>query len=300
LLDIERLTALRLLSTPVVLERLRAAVDGTVVLMKGYEVALAYEDPVLRPFIDLDILVEDSKTVQRSLVSAGFTEVLDPELFKDIHHERPLWLPGFPVKIEIHHAPKWPDELPRPTTEELLAAAVPSKSGIDGISSLPPAEHALVLAAHSWAHLPLRRLRELIDVAAVLQRADRAHADTLAGRWGIDRIWHTTSAVADSLFSGGRKTSAQMIWARHLLETRERTVFESHLRKWTSPFWALPWYRAVPASASEIVSEFIPGKDEGWRDKAARARRALSNRSLPRSEHESQLGPGAHRHRRRR
>jgi hypothetical protein len=132
------------------------------------------------------------------------------------------------------------------------------------------------------------------------EQADRGEISALARRWGIGRVWRTTLGAVDSLFYGERKTAAQAIWARHLLGARERTVFESHVQKWSSPFWAMPWYRALRVSAGEVVSEFTPGEDEGWRDKGARARRAFGNASLPRSEHDSQLGAGAHRWRRRR
>jgi hypothetical protein len=300
LLEEEHATGLRLISAPLVLERVRSAFDGTIVLMKGYEAALAYSDPALRPFVDVDLLVEDSHAAQRALLAAGFVEVGKPELFKDIHHQRPVWLPGFPLTVELHHEPKWPDLLAPSPAGEFLDAAVPSSSQVEGISTLPAAHHALVLAAHSWAHLPLRRIKELLDVAAVTEQAERGEINALARRFGISRVWRTTIGAVDSLFYGGPRTSAQAIWARHLLNARERTVFESHVQKWSSPFWTVPWYTAIPVSAGEVVSEFTPGEDEGWREKGARARRAFSNASLPRSEHDSQLGAGAHRWRRRR
>jgi hypothetical protein len=298
IVDEERTTALRLLSAPIVLERVRAACDGTIVLMKGYEVALAYSDSSLRPFVDIDLLVEDSLATQRALLAAGFVEVGEPELFTDIHHQRPLWLPGFPLTVELHHEPKWPDWQAEPPTRELLAAAVPSSIDVDGVSTLPAAHHALVLAAQAWAHRPLRRIAELLDVAVVAEQAERGEISALARRWRIGRIWRTTIGSVDSLFYGGQKTSAQGVWARHLLDARERTVLESHVQKWVSPFWAMPWHEAVSVSGSELLSAFTPGEDEGWREKGARARRAFRNALVPRSEHDSQLGPGAHRRRR--
>jgi hypothetical protein len=300
-LEDEYAAAIGVLSAPVLLERVRDACDGTIVLMKGYEVALLYEDPALRPFGDLDLLVEDSSAAQRALLAAGFVEVGEPELFVDIHHQRAVWLPALPLTIELHHAPKWPDRLRSPPpVDELLASAVPSASNVDGISTLLPAHHALILAAHSWAHLPLRRIQELVDVAVVVEGRDRGEIDALARRWGLDRIWHTTISSADSLFAEGSKTWAERIWARHLQDARERTVLESHLQKWFSEFWALPWYAAFPALASAVADEFTPAEGEGWREKNARIWHAFRNAFLPRSEHDNQLGPGAHRWRRRR
>ena len=88
-----------------------------------------------------------------ALCATGFVEVGNLELFKDIHHQRPLWLPGFPLTVELHHEPKWPERLGSAPGRELLDAAIPSGSGVEGISTLPAAHHALALAAHSWAHL---------------------------------------------------------------------------------------------------------------------------------------------------
>ena len=51
--------------------------------------------------------------------------------------------------------------------DELLAAASPRDGGPAGILVLPPEHHLLLLAAHSWAHEPLRRLRDIVDMALV-------------------------------------------------------------------------------------------------------------------------------------
>lgn len=300
LLEEERRAHLCALSAPVLLERVRSALQGPIVLMKGYEVALLYEDPSLRRFADLDLLVEDSSAAQRTLIAAGFIEVGDPDLFVDIHHQRPLWLPGFPLKIEVHHEPKWPEWIVRPPgVRELFESAVASSSGVEGISTLPPEQHAVLLAAHSWAHIPLRGVNELLDVAAVAESSERAEIATRAEAWGLGRVWRTTIGCVDSLFYGGRTTAAQRIWARHLADVRERTVLESHVQKWISGFWAMPWYKGLPLMASAVGAEFTPAEEETWRDKGGRVRRALRNAAVPRTLHDQQLGPGAHRRRRR-
>ena len=302
LVEQERTAALRVLGAPIVLERVRAACEGPIVLIKGYEVALLYGDPALRPFVDIDLLVEDSRGTQEALLNAGFVEVGKPELFTDIHHLRPVRLPELPLPmtVEIHHVPKWPDLMVPPATAELLASAVPSSTQVDGISTLPHAQHALILAAHSWAHLPLRRIQELVDIALLAEPTSRAELDALAARWELERVWQATRGCIDSLFYGGPKTWAQRIWAQHLLEARERTVFESHVQRWVAAFWALPSYQAFPTLAAAVADEFTPGQDEGWREKNARAWRALRNAFVARSEHDRELGPGAHRWRRRR
>jgi hypothetical protein len=277
----------------------REAYDGRLVLIKGYEVALRYPEPWLRPFSDLDLLVEDSAAAQHALQAAGFVEVGDPFIFHGIHHLRPLWLPGSILVIELHHVPKWPDGLALPPVRELFDAAVPSASGIEGLLTLPDELHALILAAHSWAHLPLRRLLDLVDIAAMTEGVDRRDLARLADRFGIGRIWNTSIAAADEVLGAGDKTVAGSTWGRHLAAARERTVVESHLERWLSPFWAHAAPRALLEVAPRLLDEIRPGQGEDWGDKGARIVRASRNALMRRSEHDLQLGPAAHRRRRR-
>ena len=101
------------LAVPPLLERVRAACDGPLVVMKGPEVAARYAEPSTRPFRDLDLLACDAAAVQRSLLDAGFQVAGEPELYVDIHHLRPLYWPGLPLVIEVHQRPKWPAGLAR-------------------------------------------------------------------------------------------------------------------------------------------------------------------------------------------
>jgi hypothetical protein len=134
----------------------------------------------------------------------------------------------------------------------------------------------------------------------VTEGSDRGEIRRLAKRWRFERVWRTTIGSVDSLFYGGSLTTADRIWARHLRGARERTVLESHVGKWLSAYWALPWPRAVVAMGSAVADEFRPAEGENWGQKRARAGRALRNASLPRSQHDRQLGPDAHRWGRRR
>lgn len=294
----ERLAGLRLTAAPMVLQRIRDAYDGRFALIKGYEVAVRFPDPLTRPFVDIDLLAEDAVAAHAALRAAGFVEIGDPERYLEIHHLRPLSLPGLTVPVEIHHKPKWPKGLVPPPTKDLLDRAVPSETGIDGIEALAPADHALVLAAHSWAHLPLRRLLELVDIALVSGEADPQEIEAHARGCGFERVWRTTKGSVDSLFYGGPPIAAQKLWARHLADARERTVFESHVERWLSPFWALPPVKATSAMGSTLRAEVGPAEGETWRGKLTRIRRALRNASASRSEHERQLGLEAHRRRR--
>ncbi|MDX6408870.1 MAG: hypothetical protein QOE13_1941 [Gaiellaceae bacterium] len=291
LVERERGAALMTITAPLLLEKIRLAFAGPIVLFKGPEVATRYPDPSLRPYGDLDILVPDARAAQEALIAAGFQELGDPALFVDIHHLRPLALPPFPLLVEVHARPKWIDALEPPPAAELIAAAVPSRLDVDGISTLRPDHHALVLVAHAWGHEPLRRISELVDVAAMTENLDRDELQTLARKWKMERVWNTTLATADALLSNDSTPEPLplRLWARNLPSTRSRTVFESHLERWIAGFWALPVRAALRAAASSAVRSFAPEEGETWGEKLARTRLAFRNASTPRSEHDRAL-----------
>jgi len=261
------------MAAPALLARVRAAYDGPLLLMKGPEVALDYGAPGLRSFGDLDLLTDDAEAAQAALIEAGFQEVFDEWIYEDIHHLRPLWWPGLPLVVELHTRANWPAAVPGPSTQELFAAAVPNRLGVAGITTLPPEHHTLVLAAHAWEHQPLGRLGNLIDVAVVLRRSDEAEVERLARRWGCLRMWRTTRNAIRALTGEGRSL-ALALWARHLYDVRERTVFEWHLKDLLAPAWGYPRRRVPGGIASEV-----------GRMEFSRTWRALRNARRPRSEH---------------
>ena len=261
------------MAAPALLARVRASYDGPLLLMKGPEVALDYGAPGLRSFGDLDLLTDDAEAAQAALIEAGFQEVFDADIYEDIHHLRPLWWPGLPIVVELHTRANWPAAIPGPSTAELFAAAVPSRLGVAGITTLPPEQHTLVLAAHAWEHQPLGRLGNLIDVAVVLRRSDEAEVERLARRWGCLRMWRTTRNAIRALTGEGRSL-ALALWARHLYDVRERTVFEWHLKDLLAPAWGYPRRRVPGGIASEV-----------GRMEFSRTWRALRNARRPRSEH---------------
>ena len=290
LVEEERLAVLVVLTTPILLERARAAYGGTMLLMKGPEAAARYPDPALRIFKDLDLLVDDAEAAQSAFLAAGFHAVGDPALYEDIHHLRPLAFPGLPLTIELHSRPKWVEGLTPPTPRELFAVAEEHHAaGVDGVLVLPPAHHALVLAAHSWGHEPLRRLRDLVDVAAVAQGLERDELRRLAAAWDLERAWTTTIDAADALFLGGSPPWAVRIWARNLEKARERTVLENHLARWLSNFWALPAPDAVRSLGETFAREIRPAPGESWSAKLSRSAKAVRNAALRRSEHDESL-----------
>jgi hypothetical protein len=267
------------------LARVRESWDGPLVLHKGPEVALDYPGPRLRRFCDLDLLTDDAASAQAALLAAGFQRTREAESNGVAHHLCPLELPGLPLTVELHSRANWGAGVPAPTTDELLASAIPSRLGVDGVATLAPAQHALVLAAHAWSHDQLGRLGNLIDVAATLRRANESEVAALARRWGCSRMWRTTRAVIGAELEGRGRSAAAAAWARHLRGVRERSVLEWHVKSALAPVWGLP-YRRVPAElARQAWATAATAEAEPWRMKLRRAGLALRNAGTPRSDH---------------
>ena len=290
LLARERRAAISALTAPLLLSRIRDAYDGPLLLVKGPEVAARYPDPTLRLFGDVDLLTPDPAAAQAALLAAGFVEVGDPDLYIDIHHLRPLEVPGLPLVVEIHSRPKWVPGLPTPSMDDLFADAVPAAGGPAGILSPAPAKHALLLAAHSWAHEPLRLLRDVVDFAAVSGEADREELRSLAETWGVERLWRSTDAAARAVLYGEARPRSLRFWAQNLGLARERTVLENHLQRWLSDFWVLPPTRALLRWPTIFKDEVMPDRSEPWRRKLARTALAFRNARRRRSEHDDEAG----------
>jgi len=289
MLAAERLAAAGTLAAPVLMAKVRAAIDGPVLLMKGAEVARHYPDPALRSFGDLDLIVPDAQRSQRQLMEAGLELCGEAWVYEGIHHLRPLRLPELPLIVEFHHAPKWIDGLEPPSVPELLELAVPAPHLGEGVLTLPPGPHALLMAAHTWGHYPLTPLRDLLDIALVAREANPAEIERLAAIWGIERVWRSTWRAADHLFGDGRRPASTRIWARHLTGVRERTVLESHLQRWLAGVWALPRRQAVGSFWKAVANDLRPEGDERWRAKLRRTRTALRDAFVRKSHHDHAL-----------
>jgi hypothetical protein len=277
--------AIATLAAPVLLRRVREAVDGPLVVFKGAELAAHYPEDGLRAYWDVDLLVPDPAGAQGAMLAAGFELVGEPARYVGIHHLQPLALAELPLHVELHSAPKWPHELPPPPVEELLEAAVPSALGLDGVSALAPEHHALALAAHSWAHEPLRRLGDVIDVAVANERCEAGELAATAERWRIGRLWRTTQEAVEATMGDSPLPRSARLWAAGLERGRERTVLESHASRWLSGFAVLPARRAARSLGGTLLREVLPD-DEPWREKARRSLQALRAPSRARSEHD--------------
>jgi len=286
--QLEQTAAVVSLAAPAVLAQIRLAYDGPAILHKGVEVAVFYPDPVTRIFGDVDVLVPDAEEAQQALLAAGWEPTGDPELYVDIHHLRPLKWRDLPVVVEIHSRPKWVDRLSPPSVTELLERAVPSTVA-EGFLALPPAEHALLLAAHSWAHEPLLRLRDLIDIAAVAGAAEEEAIEVAARRWGVAKVWRSTRDALESVLTSRTRPWSVRLWARNLPRVRERTVLEHHLERWLSDFWVFSPWKAAASLPRIFVDEVRPSPDETWNAKLRRTTRTMRNASRPRSEHRDEL-----------
>lgn len=281
----EQAAAMAALSGLYLLRRVRAAVDGPLVLMKGPEAAASYPQPEARLFKDLDLLTADVEATYRALLAAGFVEAACGSFVPPTYHSWPLAWPGIPLAIELHNAPRHVPELPVPSFETLLPLTRPSRTGVDGILGLVPSAHAVLLAVHAWSHGPLERLGPLIDVAAVLADGDRAAAHAYAQRWGCERLWRTTVACIDALLLNGPSTVPSRTWARHLLTAREPSVLESHVARIAAATWGMPRSLVGPGVARELKKTALVCGEDTWPDKLHRARRAMRHAVMPLSDY---------------
>ena len=284
----ERIASLAGMIADPVLRQIREASDDPMVLLKGPEVAALYP-PNGRRFGDIDVLTPDAPGLHRALRERGFVEMETPFDHSEHHHLVPLRSPVMPLYVEVHSAPNWPEGLSPPSVAEILEAAVPSVVGIDGLSAPSKAHHALLFAAHSWAHEPFKTLRDLIDISVLAADEDPDDLSRCATSWRIGRIWRTTRRAIDSLFFDGPPSTAVRLWARHLGHIRERTVFETHVQAALHPFWERPPAPAMAKSFAAIRADLRPAADESWGTKLARAERAIREARLPRTKRPAQV-----------
>lgn len=235
----ERSAVVHALIVPVLLSRIRAAVEGPIILFKGADLAARFPDPKTRPYGDLDILVPDAKAAHRAMLRAGF-EIADDEInHLDSHNLVPLRWPGSPLPIEVHQSLHWVTWAPMPHVDDLFARAVPSRSGIDGYLGFAPEQYALILAAHAWRHHPLADILHLVDIATIAAECDPDVLRALARSWQLERMWSATEAAYTALLCGGPMPKGVAGYCvRQLRRGEERRAFEYFALRWLSALWA--------------------------------------------------------------
>lgn len=276
------------LSASAVLGRVRTLCAGPLLVVKGPEVAKYYPAPGLRPFGDIDLLVPDAHEIQATLLAAGFMPVGEQQDWDALHHLQRLASPDGLFAVEIHKRPKWLEGAVAPSIGDLLADAVPSATGVDGVLAPSPPLHAVLLAAHAWAERPLGCIGDLLDVEIVTGE-DRNEAGRLAQELGVGRVWDATTAASAALFRERTPAWPLRTWARHLRAARGQTVIESHLERVLAPFAALAPVAALGDAARAFGRTVRPQPDEGWRAKLDRVRRAFRRAFVRRREHEQRL-----------
>ena len=285
LLSDERLALISALGAPGVLARVRAAVAGPILLIKGPEIAARYPDPTLRPYGDIDLLLPEPSAAHRSLLAAGF--VVDEE--NDVHrphHLTPLRWPGSPLPIEIHGTLRAPAWARLPTTADLIDTAVPSECQVDGILAPSRAHHTLIVLAHSWAHAPVERLLDLLDLVVLSEGVDRPTLVVRAEAQNLLRPWNAVTSVAEGLFLGeGGDAPSTPIWARHLPDLRELTLLERTLFRWFGNAWAPTPLAALHGLGLNLMDDFKPAPGQTPRDKGRQISSRLRHLLTPVSEY---------------
>lgn len=232
------------------LQRVRDAIDGPLVIIKGAEVAAYYPRPGLRLWSDLDLVVPDSARALRQLCAAGF--VADGGAMRDgHHHEVGLSRPGSGLKVELHHALPLPEWGRQPGVAWLLDHAEPSRTGIDGLLAPRPSVHAVIVAAHAWRHCPFRSVLDLLDEELLLVGdGNRDAASAVAAELGLRRLWNAEREVGDAIFHGGppvRRLARP--FARDLTSCSERSA-----TKVVAAVAAGPLFADAPAAALRALA----------------------------------------------
>ncbi|MFO1057810.1 MAG: nucleotidyltransferase family protein [Dongiaceae bacterium] len=190
--------------------RLLAGIGVEPVFLKGTADLLTGDrDPAERFQIDLDLLVpaDQLAACARHLQEQGYL----PQLHTRsplAHHAAPLWRPGGPAWIELHHVPlAYPGTVLLPAGE-LLARA--RRLGVDGVAVRVPATQDRLV--HAIAHAGVTDLGMAYGRAELRLLQDLGHLGRVAG----DADW---TAVRGRLARHGRGglLDAYLIAARDLL-----------------------------------------------------------------------------------
>jgi hypothetical protein len=189
--------------------------------------------------------------------------------------------------IELHRSPGWLSWLTPPSNAELMRGAVPSVTGVDGAFALPPVQQALFLASHAWRHNPYQSIIHLIDLELFRQQTDPLEVMALARRWGIERVWiHLCVMIDWFIYQDGETPSAMhRWWARHLQDSREKTLLETYLASWGRGLAAPTLGEQIETIATDVRFSFTAHSWQTRRDKLGRITLAARRMTAPASQH---------------
>jgi hypothetical protein len=269
------------------LQRVVDVLQEPVLVLKGPEVAAYYPERTLRTYGDLDILVLDLPSAERRLIDAGFAELMPGKKVAGHHHDSPLGFGAMALMVELHRDPGWLRWLTPPANDELFRIAVPSTTGVDGTYALSTDQLALFLASHAWRHGPYNTLIHLIDLELLRQQTDPIELATLARRWGIENVWTSLCAMIDwYIYQDGEAPHAvHRWWARHLTETRERTLFEFYLAMWGRGLAAPTLPEQIETIAHDVRFSFAAHSWQSRRQKLGRIALGARRLARPASRH---------------
>lgn len=247
------------------LQSIRDAISGPILVLKGPEIAACYPAPALRPYGDLDFLVPDLPSAERQLIAAGFDLLgSQNDILPGYIHDLPLKKKGTALAIELHRRPGWLNWMNAPSNEHLFEIAILSATGVDGILTLPPVERTLFLADHSWRHGPYHSWLHPIDIALMHQHADPAALESTAAAWGLENLWNRTTNIIDALFYQSENPLGVLdhLWSRHLRAYRSRTTHEYYLATRTKGLAAPTLTSKLQSVSRDILGTFTlrPGK----------------------------------------
>ncbi len=205
-------------------------------LLKGQALAdLLYDDPLIRPASDIDLLVSrnEVETAQQALAAIGYQprsdEWLRYQLARGYHLSlvREVW-PGRAVLLELHWDLGGRELFRYDLAAWRSRAQTFALSGVTArLQRFSPDDQLLHLALHMRKHRYVG-LRWLVDVAALLSRfrdtLDWPYLTGTARRAGLATLLHTSLALAQTLLAAPVDAAtldglAPAAWRRKLLRS---------------------------------------------------------------------------------
>ncbi len=204
-----------------------SALGVRAILLRGLYLGLEiYRNPSLRPFNDMDVLVErrDIQRVKDGLRGLGFhykQSLLPEEFFLDAHLHLVYEHPQHGSHCEVHWAVDHPFTTYAIDMEEVFASAIPMDLGGIQCWDIKRELRFILLLVHLQKHLPsLKYLHESPDLLEeVIGNGELLHvldaylflkscghdldwhlfADT-AARWNVDGVMHSTLKTVENVF----------------------------------------------------------------------------------------------------